>query len=455
MKCIRSDHWQLAPTTVQRQQMERTEALYRAYAAALMSVIYTHWEEISNAKSQCAAVETLIHQTTKNPLPRYLYFARNFPKFPSYLRRAVIQAVLGQVSSFVTRYQRWQGGIRSRKDAKPPKLTADTNLHVVLYQGQCIKFSVDAVEIKVYDGRDWSWTTVSVVQLQKRHLLPNSKALSPSLVLLEKGTYLSVPFEIEPPKLGSSERICAVDLGINTTATASIVEPDGTVTARLFISCAADIDRRDKRLQAIRPQARLTIGKTGKLYKGFCQSIYRKARNINRQIAQLVSRQLVDWATKNSASVIVFENLKGWRPKAGKRGSTLRQRFHGWLHRLLAKLTEEKFASVGGQTNFVFARGTSSWAFDGSGKVKRGGKNYSLATFSSGKQYHADLSASYNIAARYWASKDKKLVRRNDSESVSGKRPRTEPRTPVSLSSLWPNPPKTWSKMPHLQLARA
>ena len=465
MKLIRSDRWQLAPTTIQRDDLERTELLYRQYVEALTGVVYTHWLEIADTESQCAAVERLIHVTTANPSPRYQYFNRNFPKFPSYLRRAVISAVIGQVSSFVTRYHKWQGGIRNRRNALPPRLTADTNLHVVLYQGQCIKFDDDNVEIKVHNGSDWVWIKVAVVKRGKRHLLtadkgasatrpnclPNTKALSPSLVLTSGGTYLSVPFEVNPPKLGKPERVCGVDLGMNTIAVASIIEPDGTVTARRFFDSAADIDRRDKRLQSIRKKACLTMGKTGKLYKGFAASTYRKARNINKQIAQLVSRQLVDWAMLNGAAVIVFENLKGWRPQGGRKGSSLRQRFHGWLHRLLVKLVEEKFAEVGGKVEFVFARGTSSNAYDGSGFVKRSKENYSQATFTTGKQYNCDLSASYNIGSRYWAAKNKKLVRRNRSESVVGKSPRTEPRSRVSLSSLWQTLPKAWSQMPHLQ----
>ena len=47
-------------------------------------------------------------------------------------------------------------------------------------------------------------------------------------------------------------------------------------------------------------------------------------------------------------------------------------------------------------------RGTSAYAFDGSGKVTRDRDNYSMCTFTSGKRYHCDLSASYNIGARYW-----------------------------------------------------
>lgn len=139
---------------------------------------------------------------------------------------------------------------------------------------------------------------------------------------------------------------------------------------------------------------------------------------------------------REGATVIVLENLKGWRPKGGRRGSTLRQRFHGWMKSRLAKLVTEKFEELGGKVEFVFARGTSSNAFDGSGTVKRASSNYALATFQTGKQYNADLGASYNIAARYWL-KTLKPARRNRSESVSGKSSRTEPRMPGLLCHLW------------------
>ena len=59
----------------------------------------------------------------------------------------------------------------------------------------------------------------------------------------------------------------------------------------------------------------------------------------------------------------------------------------------------------------VCAWNTSRLAFDGSGKVKRGIEmdgqrpNYSLCQFTSGKIYNCDLSASYNIGARYFVRK--------------------------------------------------
>jgi IS605 OrfB family transposase len=431
---IRSDRWDLNPSAEQIQYALDTEKLYRQFARALIGVVYTHWTSIANASSPCAAVEKLIHKTSKNPNPRYRYFTRNFYKFPSYLRRAVIQAALGQVSSFVTRYRQWQSGERKRRDANPPKLNAVTSLRTVLYQGQCIFFLGDSVQIKLYKGKDWSWETIGVKGTGQRHLLPESKAMSPSLLVSSAGISLSVPFKIQPPQTQKVKKVCSVDLGINTIAVASIVNPDGTVTARKFFnSCAADIDRRDKRLQAIRKKARLTMGKTGKLTKGFCRGIYRKAHNINKQIAHKVSRELINFATANGAAVIVFEQMTGWKPRGGKRGSTLRQRFHGWLKSSIVSLTTEKYVEAGGKTTLVNPRGTSSWAFDGSGKVKRNKKNYAGATFASGKKYNADLSASYNIGARYWL----KLVRRNRNESGMGESTQPEQRMPGLLCHLW------------------
>lgn len=116
----------------------------------------------------------------------------------------------------------------------------------------------------------------------------------------------------------------------------------------------------------------------------------------------------------------------------------MKQRFHTWLHRRLATLIEQKFTEVGGKVVYVYARGTSSWAFDGSGRIKRNPKQHELATFASGKQYNADLNASYNIGARYWAWK-LKLTHRKDGQLPADKSSAGKPRIPVTLSTLWNN----------------
>lgn len=436
---VRTDRWFLKPSRQTTEYLAATVTQYRAFCKALTYVVYGHWVQIKNAKSQCAAIEKLIHKTKANPYPKYAYFDKWFYKFPSYLRRAAIEFVCGQVSSFVTRYQDWQSGNRKRRDARPPRLNPESGCYPVLYRGQCILFdsSLETAQIKVWNGTDWVWSEpINIATKRDRHLLSYSKALSPSLIVNHRCVYLSVPFELKPEKQRGDPstplRVCGVDIGINTLATASIVGSDGTVTERKFFHPAADIDHRDRLFKLISRKARLTK----KLHKGFCGSLYRKARHINQNLAHQISKQIVKFAVENGASIIVFEDLKGWKPKGGRKRSTLKQRFHGWLHRRLVELVEQKFEEVGGQVEYVYARGTSSWAFDGSGKLSRSSKNYSLATFTTGKQYNCDLSASYNIAARYWAHK-LKLTRRKDGQLLDGRKSSNKQRMPATLSLLW------------------
>ena len=128
--------------------------------------------------------------------------------------------------------------------------------------------------------------------------------------------------------------------------------------------------------------------------------------------------------------------LKAGDPRGGRKRSTLKQRFHGWLHRQIVNLTEMKWSELGGKVVFVNPRGTSSYAYDGSGKVKRSKTNYGLATFATEKQYNADLSASYNIGARFIL----KLLGGNSPQDEQGKSSCSSPRSRGTLSMLWGAP---------------
>lgn len=430
---VRTDKWQIVATRQQKELLQNTVSEFRRLVRCLVGVVNTYWSSIGllDAKSQIPAIEKLIHRTAKNPDPKYQYFNRRFYKFPSYYRRGAIQFAVGQVSSFNTRYRQWQSGIRKRKDALPPRLNADCGTYPPLYKGQCIKFAEDnnSAAIKVFTGTDWIWTTVGITGHRERHLDPSNQRKSPYLIVNGKRSQLSVPFQINIPKLKDTESVLSVDLGINTTATVSVVNFDGTVSHREFIHPGKDIDRRDKRLKRISKKASLT----GKLQRGFARGLYRKAGNINREIGQKVSARLVKIAKQFGIKYIVFEHLKGWRPRGGKKRSTLKQRFHGWLHRRIVNLTEMKWSELGGKVVFVNPRGTSSHAYDGSGKLKRSSSNYELAVFASGKQYNCDLSASYNIGARFIL----KLLGRNSLQDDDGKNSSSSPRSRGTLSMLW------------------
>lgn len=436
---IRTDVWQLAASGQQQRWVRETIALYRAYTGALIGVLWTHWPAIANSPSRCSTVERLIHATSKNPHPRYRFFDRRFYKFPSYLRRAAIEAAIGQVESFVTRYDQWQSGQRKRPTSTPPKRTSENVLNPALYWNQCLTLDADRLiaSIKVWNGTDWVWTSLPITTKRHRHSLPGYVAQAPTLVLRGKRVQLSCPFKTTVLRdIAPAQRLAAFDLGINSSATGCILGPDGTVLARQFFGGAADIDRRDRGLARIPGKARKTMGKRGTLSEGFCRGLYRKAANRNRDMANRLSGALVAFAIEHGASVLTFEHLKHFRPSSGRKGSRLRQRFHGWLHRLLVTKVQERTAVLGLRVVFVNPRGTSKLAFDGTGAVKRSTTNWSLATFQTGKQYNADLNACLNIGARGWY-RCLGLDSRKTGASVSGRSSRALPRIPVTLSSLW------------------
>lgn len=104
------------------------------------------------------------------------------------------------------------------------------------------------------------------------------------------------------------------------------------------------------------------------------------------------------------ADTIVFEHLG----MQGKKRGGAKQRLHLWKARTVQKIVENKAHRLGMRIARICAWNTSRLAYDGSGRVRRGGKSdktmnyYSLCEFTTGKLYHCDLNASYNIGARYF-----------------------------------------------------
>jgi putative transposase len=444
---IRTDVWDLIVTVDQKRQMTLTVAEYRRYLRPLVLIVNAQWINLStlSAKEKINAVEKMIHLTADNPNPKHQYFQKvvnkypSFRKFPSYLRRAAIADAIGIVSSFNTRYQEWQSGERKHRCAKPPRLTAMCNTYPALYKGQQIRYGekYQTVDLKVWSGTDWIWINNIGVKGHglNRHQVQGNEMQSPALVVNKRTCQLSMPVQIKAVRLLESESACSVDLGVNNAAVASIVGRDGTVKARKFINPARDIDRRDRRRMMIKRKSRQTFNLTRqKLTRGFCKGLYRKSSNINLEISRIVMRDIIGFAKTHDVKVIVFENLAGWKAKAGRRGSLQKQKFHLWCHCKIVELTQQRWNELGGLVVFINPKYTSAYAFDGSGKVRRSKINYSLAKFKNGKHYHADLSASYNIGARYWYAVI--MGDRHFSRVYEGKSSHDTLRTPVTLGTL-------------------
>jgi IS605 OrfB family transposase len=444
---VRTDVWELSASKEQKHQMVLTVEAYRKFLIPLVMVVNAQWCVLGEltSKERVNAVERMIHQTADNPSPKHNYFQKVidkypfFRKFPSYLRRAAIADAIGIVSSFHSRYYEWQSGIRKHKTAKPPRLTVLCKTYPALYKGQQVRYGLNyqTVDIKIWSGTDWVWLENIKIKRHglSRHLIDGNEIQSPALVVNKNKCQLSMPIQIKKVDREDSGFVCSVDMGINNAATVSIVGKNGTVKARKFINPTRDIDRRNQRRMMIKKKSSQTVNLTKqKLPAGFCKGLYRKSANINLEISRKVMRGIVELAKTYNVKVIVFENLSGWKAKAGKKGSLQKQKFHLWCHSKIVELTQQRWSELGGLVVFVNPKYTSAYAFDGSGKVRRSKTNYSLAVFKNGKQYNADLSASYNIGARYWYS----LIvgDKHFSRVFVGKSSNDTLRTPVTLDTL-------------------
>ena len=173
-----------------------------------------------------------------------------------------------------------------------------------------------------------------------------------------------------------------------------------------------------------------------------CVALHRRVAGYSLDAARKLASEVAAFAAKYGAKVFGIEDLKGWRPK----GPSVRQRkrFHRFQHRAFVTALSHRAEEMGLRVLAVYARGTSRWAYDGSGKVKRSKENAQLATFSTGKKYNADLNGALNIAARGLAmllgikpSRHGQGSPGNESKAGTGKSSGPVERMPLVLADVW------------------
>lgn len=370
-------------------------------------------------------------------------------KMPSYLRRAAIAAANGAASSYLSNYSNWLDEAvpddkveRERElGSRPPRL-GFSNVFPSLYGGNMILEGkhLKTVQVKVL-REDGTWGFTAPLQVKGRFKrLARQLDLSPTLMMCGEKVWLSCPVELRRPryttnkdfaKAGAASKVCSIDVGINTAATAAVVDASGTVIARKFFTCGRHNDQRDNLAEVIASK-RQQSGKSPKGQK-FCSRFYNRIAGLSIDAARQLSSQIAAFAESHGVKAFAVEDLKGWKPKGPSKKQ--RQRFHRFQHRMLINCLALKAEELGIRMLEVYARGTSRYAYDGSGKVKRSTKNAQLATFSTGKQYNADLNGALNIAARGLASllgvKPKEIV------LETGKSSGSKMRMPLVLSDIW------------------
>ena len=420
--------------------LENSILIYREALSFVILIVDAHWDEMADfeyANQRMGYAEQLIHSTKENKA-RYS-FDVEFPKFPSYLRRAVINRAIGIVSSYRSNLENWENKKlelegNGKKIPQPPRLSNKHYDYPAYYKERLFKnFNPEnkTIELKVFKNNDWVYETyrlkTSDCNYYKKNLA-NKKQNVPVIKKRGRRFYAEFSYKENVPLIDQNDikKICAIDLGIGTDATCSIMSADGTIYARKFIHFSEEHDHLDTQIGRIKRNQRKGNKKNTRLWK--------RVSGISQDIADKTARAIFEFGREHGVDVFVLEFLEF-------KGKHVVKKAHFWRYKRIYAVLGMTAHRHGLRISRVSARNTSKLAFDGSGIVKRGEKiskdtPYSIVQFTSGKLYNADLNASYNIGARYWIrhilkpfSETKRLV-------LEAKAPQVAKRSTCTLSHL-------------------
>ena len=380
---------------------EKTAALYQAAVDFYITVCLKEWtkiQEVQGSKAKQMYVERITHRTKNRPEVKY-DFGEKFYKFPSYLRRSAISEAIGKVSSYKSNLDNWEKTSEEHGKArgKAPALTRAGKVYPAMFRDNMyVRIDDYTAKIKIYIRNTWDWLKVTLrksdVDYIRRHCAGRKECV-PTLQKRGKEWYLDFAFEEKvqlKEKVVQEQIAVAVDLGVNQACVCSVMTANGTVHGRHFLSLSEEKDRLGHATNRIKRAQQHGAGKTPRLWA--------RAKGINQDITVKTAKFIIEIAERYQADVIVFEHLE----VQGKKRGSKKQKLHHWKCQEVQKIVTDKAHRLGIRISHVCAWGTSSLAYDGSGRVERDKKNYSLCTFATGKKYHCDLSATYNIGARYY-----------------------------------------------------
>ena len=410
--------------------IKRTIVIFNDAINYLITPIQENYDDIAELESSLRKmnyIEKLVHNTRNN---KAIYdFDDKFYKFPSYLRRSAITKAIGIVSSYMSQIENWKA---SNCKGAMPKLDKGNHLMPCFYKDNMFDHQNDKTYIKVYRNNDWVWQEIRLSNSDLKYIENKAPLDLWSAPVLEKkyGHFklrFTREFQVElSDKEISKQKVCAVDLGVTNDATVSVLDVHGTVLSRKFINCGKEKDFVTNALNRVSSfQKEHGSHDTKRLWN------IAKRRNLN--LAHLIAHKIVDYAKENNCDVIVFEHLD----TKGKKKGSKKQKLSMWKHQDIQNTAERLAHSFGIRIARVCAWNTSKLAYDGSGVVLRGKKvsedtPYDVCKFQNGKTYNCDLSASYNIGARYFIKELIKIypnIMTEVSDIGSG--------TSRTLSTLW------------------
>lgn len=416
-----------------------TVTLYRKSVDFFINVCLENWDDIlqiqGGNKQKQSFIETLAVKTKNHPVVKYDFSAFMY-KFPCYLRRAAISEAIGKVSSYHSNLKNWELADKRTRGNKPTIDSCGYVYPAMYRDNMFIRTGTYEAKLKVFVHNTWDYITVQLKKSDVDYILHHCSLRKECVPTLQKrGKQWFLDFTFEETKILNKtnifeQTIVAVDLGLNNSATCSVMRSDGTVIGRHFLSLPKEYDSLEHKIGHIKYAQRHGSRKMPKLWA--------YAKGVNDDIAVKTAQYIMDTAVLYNADVIVFEHLD----LQGKKRGSKKQKLHLWKAQYVQSMVTDKAHRLGIRISRINAWGTSRLAFDGSGSVLRGDKssktdgNYSLCEFQTGKIYNCDLNASYNIGARYFIREILKSIPVTEWQRMEAKVPSCAKRSTCTLSTL-------------------
>lgn len=297
--------------------LENTKILYNQVLEFYYKILTEHKEllELSNhLLMRELEIMTIGTKEMKAENRETQYTLNGFPKIPLYFRRAIINSAVSLIRSYQKSFENWQQSCIGNGPSEAKQFRASP----VFYKGMYKDFTEDSISLKLYTGTEWRWVSYHYTG---RKWNEKAQLLSPTIKIGQKEAWLHVPvvetvrdIRTIKERMETEEKILAVSFpGNDCMAVCVCMDLSGKVQDSYFIRGGKELRAKKKKICKKIEKVRKSRGDNTKYKRENGQekdSYYQEIEQLNKQMAHLVSRKIVNYALEHRIKVIVVPNYE-------------------------------------------------------------------------------------------------------------------------------------------------
>lgn len=240
-----------------------------------------------------------------------------YGKVPLYFRRAALREAAAAVKGYISRSSRQPEGLQA---ASVPR-GLDTS--PVYYKGMYRNLDLieNKIELKLYNGTEWKWSVYRFT-MDGREIPEGAELMSPTIKIEEKQIFLHFPVkqtveDVRTVKERAGERYLAVSLQLGDVFAACVAETPSIEEVSLVENrriCMVHGGKKfchrrnllEERLKQLIRETEVIDGAAARE-----EQQREKLRRLIKQQAHQVSREIVDFASKEGCKVIAVPDYQG------------------------------------------------------------------------------------------------------------------------------------------------